>query len=170
MKKLFIVLTILGCFIMSGCANKSESPKNAVLNLHLGADPSILNPILTSDSASSSVVGLVFTGLFRVNAQLKMEPDLAKSYTVSPDGLTYVFHLRRDVKWHDGKPFTADDVIFTFQKILDPKTNTVRRSDYVMDGVPVKFEKLDTYTVQITLPKPFAQVGELFCERYVQVW
>ena len=155
MKKLFILLTLLGCLVASGCA-KSHISKDAVLNLHLGADPSILNPILSTDSASSSVVGLVFNGLFRVNSELKMEPDLAKSYTVSPDGLKYVFHLRHDVTWHDGKPFTADDVLFTFQKIQDPKTNTVRRSDYVMDGVAIKFEKIDTYTIQATLPKPFA--------------
>ncbi|NQY73837.1 MAG: peptide-binding protein, partial [Candidatus Margulisbacteria bacterium] len=61
-------------------------------------------------------------------------------------------------KWHDGAPFSADDVVFTFNTLLDPKTNTVRRSSYIIDGVPIQFKKMGTHIFQATLPKPFAPV------------
>lgn len=156
MKKISSIVLVLLTFFLVACAHKPAATKPRVLLLHLGANPSVLNPILSTDSASSSVIDLVFSGLFRVNTQLNLEPDLAESYTISPDGKTYLFHLRQNVRWHDGHPFTASDVVFTFQKILDNKTNTVRRSDYVIDGIPVTFEALDPHTVKATLPKPFA--------------
>lgn len=132
------------------------SDPNGVLLLSLGGDISTLNPILTTDTSSSSVSGLIFSGLVRINEKLEPIPDLAESWQVLSGGRVWRFKLRRGVKWHDGKPFTARDVIFTFQKILDPKTNTVRRSDYVIDDVPIVTRAIGVFEVEFKLPKPFA--------------
>lgn len=146
---------VVSLFFVSCSRNKPNTIKG-VLNLQLGGEPSILNPILATDSPSFEVIGLIFNGLLRVNEELELEPDLAESYEIKSNGKRYLFKLRKDVKWHDGQPFTAKDVVFTFNKILDPKTNTVRRSNYLIDGKAIKFSAIDDYTVQVDLPKPFS--------------
>lgn len=134
----------------------SQADPNGKIVFTLGGEVSILNPILSTDTASSAVEGTVFTGMTKINEKLEVIPDLAESWKVSKDGKLWTFYLRKDVKWHDGSPFTAEDVVFTFDSILNPKVNSVRRSDYMIDGAPIKFKALDKYTVQAALPKPFA--------------
>ena len=161
----FLVLIIF----LAGCAGKapqgqkpvrlphpSQADPNGKLIFSLLGEVSILNPILSTDTASSAVEGTIFSGLTRINEKLEVIPDLAKSWKVSKDGKIWTFYLRKDVKWHDGHPFTAEDVVFTFNSILNPKVNSVRRSDYIIDGKPIEFKALDKYTVQAALPKPFA--------------
>lgn len=150
---LVVVSTIL--LFSTGC-NKKHSDPTHTLKLRLGAEPNLLNPILTTDTYSSQVVGVIFNGLFRVNESLELEPDLAESYSISKDGKVYIFKLKHGVKWHDGTELTADDVVFTFEKMIDPKTNTVRRSNYVIEGKPIRFVAVDKYTVKAVLPKPFS--------------
>ena len=150
-----LAIIYLGVLIgLYGCS--SSLSNNQVLTLRLGAEPSMLNPILSTDSPSSSVNGYVFSGLLNVTPELELEPDLAESYTVSPDGLVYLFKLKQSIKWHDGKDFTAHDVKFTYDTILNPATNTVRRSDYIIDGKAIEFKVLDEHTLQIRMHKPFA--------------
>ncbi len=153
--KLIILFLIFPLFFLTGC-QKEKITFDPIFKLNISAEPTYLNPILFTDSASGDVVGLVFTGLLKVNPDLSLVPDLATAYSVSKDGLTYTFELRKNVLWHDGKPFTADDVIFTYEKILDPKTNTVRRSDYQINGKNIIFKKIDQYTVKAILPQPFS--------------
>ncbi|HAJ25924.1 MAG TPA: peptide-binding protein, partial [Syntrophus sp. (in: bacteria)] len=74
-------------------------------------DASNLIPILSSDSTSHQIAGLVYNGLVKYDKDLKIVGDLAESWEISPDGLDIVFHLRKGVKWHDGHPFTAQDVL-----------------------------------------------------------
>ena len=71
---------------------------------------------------------MVFNGLLRVSSNMEMVPDLAESFEASEDGTRYTFTLRKDVRWHDGTPFTSADVACTMDALLDPATNTVRRS------------------------------------------
>ena len=130
--------------------------RDGTLRFSLGGEVSVLNPILSTDSVSSAIEGAIFSGLVTVNEQLEMVPDLAESWAVSQDGKVWTFHLRRNVKWHDGVPFTAEDVKFTFDSILNPKVNSVRRSDFIIDGKPIEFKAVDKYTVQAVLPQPFA--------------
>jgi peptide/nickel transport system substrate-binding protein len=118
-------------------------------------DASFLNPILAQDSASSDINSLVFNGLIKYNKDLDgFVGDLAESWKVE-DGSEPVitFHLRKGVHWHDGKEFTAEDVKFTYDKIMDPKTNTVRRSDFELVK---KAEVLDPYTFRVTYTQPFS--------------
>ena len=151
------VLLVAGIVLNTGCA--PSSPKKIAsdtLFLRLGGEPTFLNPVLSTDSPSSSVNGFIYNGLLRVNESLELEPDLAESYVISEDGLTYTFKLKPNVKWHDGQSFSAHDVKFTFDTILNPKTNTVRRSNYIIDGQPIQFSVVDELTFQAKLPKPFA--------------
>jgi peptide/nickel transport system substrate-binding protein len=74
-------------------------------------------------------MGKLFNGLTHLDNDYRSHPDLAESWTVSADGLTYTFKLRRDVKWHDGKPFTSEDVIFSYTEVL-PKYHPVGRLSY----------------------------------------
>jgi peptide/nickel transport system substrate-binding protein len=165
-----IALFVLALFLI-GCAGPGPTPlkgkpirlpdpakadPNGRLVLALLGEVSILNPILSTDAASSSVIGTVFSGMTRINEKLEVIPDLAASWEVSKDGKIWTFHLRKDVKWHDGKAFTAEDVVFTYNAILNPKVNSVRRSEYIINGDPINFKALDKYTVQAILPKPFA--------------
>lgn len=146
----------LVAMVLSGCMGGSSHHTQHVLRLRLAGEPNVLNPLLITDTGSSAVASQVFSGLVRFNEQLDLIPDLATRWVISDGGKRITFYLRRDVSWHDGHPFTARDVLFTFQTLLDPRTNTVRRSDYMVNGQPIRFSAPDAYTVVVTLPQPFA--------------
>lgn len=79
-----------------------------------------LNPMQYPRTPDSNVQNLIFSFLVKPDASLNYEPDLAESWDISDDGTVYTFHLRKDVKWHDGEPFTADDVVFTLTSLANP--------------------------------------------------
>lgn len=116
-------------------------------------DASILNPVLSSDSASNDIVALVYNGLVKYDKDIKLVGDLAKSWDLAQGGLEITFHLRENVRWHDGKPFTADDVLFTYQKLTDPKVRTPFSSDF--EDVR-SVEVLNPLTVRVRYKKVFA--------------
>ncbi|MFH1790940.1 MAG: peptide-binding protein [Candidatus Omnitrophota bacterium] len=116
-------------------------------------DARTLVPVLASDSASHSIVGLIFNGLVKYDKNLNLTGDLAESWDIEDDGLTLVFHLRRDVKWHDGKPFTADDVKFTYEKLIDPDVPTPYSGDFEK---VLSVEVPDPYTVKVSYKEPFS--------------
>ncbi|HEX8219612.1 MAG TPA: ABC transporter substrate-binding protein [Chloroflexia bacterium] len=95
-----------------------ERPRGGTLTIRLGADPASLNPWLAQrDPAARAVTGLLFNGLTRLDNHLQPQPDLADRWEVSADGLSLTFHLRTDVTWHDGQPFTAQDVVWSYQAL-----------------------------------------------------
>ena len=118
-------------------------------------DASYLNPVLAQDSASSDINSFVFNGLIKYNQNLDgFVGELAESWKIEKGPEPVItFFLRKGVLWHDGKEFTADDVKFTYEKLMDPKTNTVRRSDYELVK---KAEVLDPYTFRVTYKQPFS--------------
>jgi peptide/nickel transport system substrate-binding protein len=120
-------------------------------------DASYLNPILASDSASGDINGYVYNGLVKYDKNLKLVGDLAESWDISEEGLVITFHLRKNVKWHDGEPFTSDDVNFTYEKLVDTNTRTPYASDYLMID---RFEIIDPHTVKIRYKKPFSPALE----------
>jgi peptide/nickel transport system substrate-binding protein len=121
------------------------------------AEPSTLLPILASDSSSRDVAGQIYSGLVRYDKNLKLEGELAESWDVSKDGLTITFHLRKGVKWHDGRPFTSHDVLYTYLVTIDPKTPTA----YAESFKQVKqAEAPDPYTFRVRYGKPFAPALE----------
>lgn len=116
-------------------------------------DASVLNPILAKDSASNDINNLVFNGLVKYDKDLRIVGDLAERYEVRRGGLELIFHLRRHVRWHDGQPFTADDVLFTFEKLRDPATLTAYGDNFVdVDRV----EALDAHTVRVIYKRAFS--------------
>ncbi|MDD5542645.1 MAG: ABC transporter substrate-binding protein [Acidobacteriia bacterium] len=118
------------------------------------AEPKSFNWVTANDSASRQVTYQLMADLVHVNrGTQEVEPALAKSWEVSADGRSYTFHLRQDVKFSDGRPFSADDVVFTYQVFLDPKVNSTQRSLLIIDGKEPAVEKLDAYTVRFTFPR-----------------
>lgn len=117
-------------------------------------DASTLIPMLGSDSASHEYAGNIFDGLVEYDKTLStLEPRLAESWDVEDGGQKITFHLRRDVKWTDGQPFTARDVEFGFHLIRDPATLTSYSEDYKQVQ---SFELLDDHNFRVVYEKPFA--------------
>lgn len=117
------------------------------------ADARTLIPILASDSASAEICNLLFNGLVKYDKDINLAGDLAEKWEIKDEGLTIIFYLRKNVTWHDGHPFTAADVEFTYQKLLDPKVKTPYGGDFER----VKsLEIINDYTVKVTYKEPFA--------------
>ena len=116
-------------------------------------DASNLIPLLASDSTSHEIAGLIFNGLIKYDKDIRIVGDLAESWEISKDGLVITFHLRKGVRWHDGRPFTAADVLYTYQVTVDPKTPTAYAGDFLKVK---KAEVLDDWTFRATYDKPFA--------------
>ncbi|CCM11634.1 ABC transporter substrate-binding protein [Helicobacter heilmannii] len=109
-----------------------------------------INPLFDEDH--DSALDFVFSGLIRFSPDMQIQPDLATSWEKSADGLNWVFHLRKGVLWHDGKPFSAQDVKFTLEQAQNPKLNAPARANFSeIKSVQV----LDPYTLKITLKAPF---------------
>lgn len=131
---------------------RAPSYGDAIVVASIG-DATTLVPIIAWDSSSHDICGLVFNGLIRYDKDLNLEGELAESWEVREGGLVIIFHLRKNVRWHNGKPFTAQDVEFTYKKLIDPNVKT----PYSGDFEKVKsLEVLDDYTVKITYKEPFS--------------
>jgi len=126
----------------------------------LPAEPATLNPITATDVYAGAIDGLVMETMLDMDLKTQeLIPLLAESWEVSEDKLTFTFHLRKDVRWHDGKPFTADDVIYSFERIMDPKVDSAHLRLYYIDCVEAK--KLDDYTVRFRWKKPYFKALEM---------
>jgi len=134
------------------------------LHLSTSSNPSRLNPLLATDAGSSEIVGFIFNGLVKYDKDGKeIIGDLAKSYEFKDD-VTLIFHLRKGVKWHDGKEFTSADVKFTYDLIHSAKVVTPYTSTFRM----VKSIKaLDKYTVEVIYKKPYFKALETWMMQIV---
>jgi peptide/nickel transport system substrate-binding protein len=134
MKSQYIALFACFCLLCTHTvwsqADDAPSYGDTIIAGSIG-DASNLIPMLASDSASHDISDLIYNGLVKYDKDLNLVGDLAESWEVSPDGLTITFHLRRGVRWQDGTPFTAEDVLFGFRTITDPKTPTAYAGDYL---------------------------------------
>jgi peptide/nickel transport system substrate-binding protein len=129
----------------------------------LRSEPKTLNPALAVDETSRDVIRCLTADLIHINrGSLKTEPSLAKSWNVSRDGRQYTLELRRGLHFSDGEPFTADDVIFSFQVYLDEKVDSSQRDLLVVGGKPIVVVKVDAYTVRFELAQPYAAAERLF--------
>lgn len=136
--------------------SQAETPRYGGTLIFLKiSDSSTLNPLLTIDDDSFLVANQIFSSLIdrgvAANGSLTYRPDLAESWEISKDGLTYTFHLRKGVKWHDGKPFTSADVKFTYDLYLDPKIALPQRAFYAAIG---SITTPDNNTVVLNLKEP----------------
>jgi len=120
---------ILAAALAPAPVRAQETPtRGGQISMALETDPATLNPILFRGGTEYDLDWILFDSLVELGPDLHPRPLLATSWTVSPDGLTYTFKLKPNVKWHDGKPFTAEDVAFTFYAHLNPKVNSTLRS------------------------------------------
>lgn len=121
--------------------------------------PQFINPLLAQfNQVDYDLSRLIFNGLARFNSQGELEPELAASWHVSPDGLTYQFTLRRDIRWQDGQPFTASDVLFTINLMQDPQFPGAPSLHQLWQSVSV--EQVGDYSIRFTLPEPFPAFTE----------
>lgn len=121
--------------------------------------PKTYNPHRAAETSSTDVTDRIFEGLVSLHRDTGLVvPKLARDYEISEDGTEIIFHLRRGVQWHDGVEFTADDVVFSFDVVYDQNVGSNSRSGLLIDGQPMKYEKIDKYTVKFTLPRPHAPV------------
>jgi peptide/nickel transport system substrate-binding protein len=127
-------------------------------------DPKTFNPVTANETSSLDLIYLMFDGLVKKD-QITQEllPGLAESWTVSPDQKTWRFKLRKGVKWSDGHPFSADDVVFTFNELVyNPKTPNVKVDVLRVDGKDFKVTKIDDLTVEVFTHEIFAPFLEFF--------
>lgn len=122
----------------------------------IGEGPKTFNPFNTKDNISAQMSEIMYDGLVTTDVVTgKTIPKLAKSFSVN--GKEYIINLRHGLKWSDGKPITADDVVFTWQNIIfDGFGNTSTRDSVMIDGKLPTVEKIDDYTVKFVTPEPFA--------------
>lgn len=163
-----VVLSLMLCCV-TGCGGNADGEKtraggfekkqnSRMLRISMLSEPKTFNPVLASDNSSMALLDFMFAGLVEIDPEtVKPKPELAKSWSVSDDHLVWTFNLRDDVVWSDGHKFTADDVIFTFEKVIyNPDVPSSLKSIFTVDGKEFKFEKKDDYTVAVTTPVPYA--------------
>lgn len=150
-KKIPLLITAVFLFL-SGDFVFAEEYGDAIVVASSG-DARTLVPILASDSASGDICGMVFNGLVKYDKNIKIVGDLADSWDIQEEGKVIIFHLRKNVFWHDGAPFTARDVEFTYKKLIDPMVKTPYSGDFerIKD-----LTVIDDHTIKVTYKEPFA--------------
>ena len=127
------------------------------------AEPKTLNPVIATDAVSREVIGRLSADLIEINRVTQQtEPALAKSWKASADGRTFTLQLRKGIRFSDGHPFDADDVIFSFALYMDEAVDSPQRDLLIIDGKPTTVTKVDAYTVRFSLPRPYAAAERIF--------
>lgn len=171
-----MVLSFTGCGKKSGPAAAENSPASyplpeppVVVDCAPGipggrfvigevGDPKTFNPITANESSSLDISRFMFWGLLNFDVPTQeVKPGLAESWTNSPDGKTWTFKLRKNLRWSDGEPLTADDVVFTWNDLIyNPKIDNVMRDPFVVNGKEFTVTKIDDLTVQVVTPEIYA--------------
>jgi peptide/nickel transport system substrate-binding protein len=164
------LLPILGLLVglaLGGCGSEADSAVDRTAGQSaakpaygdtfidaLTGNISGLIPNILTDSSSFEVGSLIYSGLVTRDKDLNIIGELAESWEFSRDCLDLTFRLRRNVRWHDGRPFTADDVVFTYETMVNPKTPTAYREDFrAVD----KVEAVDPHTLHVRYKRPHAK-------------
>ncbi len=114
--------------------------------------PSFVNPLLAVSDADRDTTTLIYSGLMRADGHGGLVPDLAESFEISDDGLSYTFHLKDNLTWHDGQPLTSADIVFTIETAKNPALKSPVRANW--EGVTI--DSPDERTVKLTLANPYA--------------
>jgi peptide/nickel transport system substrate-binding protein len=148
-----LVVLAAGCSsgesVDTGSGSGGSGGGGGVLNAAINGEPDQLDPYSTTNYNSFQVLENVYDTLVEPDDNLQMKPALAESWTTSDDGLTWTFKLRSGVTFSNGDPFTADDVVYSFNRIIDEKLNPSYRLDSVKDVT-----KVDDATVRFELTRP----------------
>lgn len=154
---LVALASLLGLFALERSLLIEEPTYGGVLSEGEVGSPQFINPLLAISDADRDLSQLVYAGLMGLSGNGTLAPILAESYTMSPDGKTYTFTLRKDAVFSDGTPVTAADVVFTVQEAEDAALKSPKYADWA--GVVAT--ALDPHTVQFSLAKPYAPFLEL---------
>ena len=127
-------------------------------------DPKTFNPITANESSSENIFRFLFAGLLGFDTQLQqVQPGLAESWTNAADNKTWTFKLRKNLRWSDGEPLTADDVVFTWNEVIyNPKINNVMRDGFTLAGKNFAVTKIDDLTIQVVTPEIYAPFAVSF--------
>ena len=166
MKKLTTLLLAL-LMMLTALTTAALADGDGQIIIGQASEVANLNPMEYPRTPDSNVQAMIFSYLVQPDEELNFKPDLAESWEISEDGTVYTFHLRKDVVWHDGVPFTADDVVFTLNSLAHPdyiggnenRVLGIVGAEAVQKGEAETISglvKVDDYTVQITLPGPNA--------------
>ncbi len=162
-----LILLVFPAILACGGGGESAPLRRTIIDSRDTYDPRSMDPALSTDVPTGRVVSYLFDGLTRFTPDAKVVPGLAKSWDVTPDGITYTFHLHGGVKFHDGRPLTARNVVASFQRVLDPATKGGRAwplypingaEDYAAGKAKTVagLAAPDDSTVVITLKEPLA--------------
>src|SRR5215471_2751063 len=152
MRSLLCILCLLWLLPFLASCTTPTSANPDVITIALDQPPTNLDPRVGVDASSERFFQIIFSSLVKKDEHSAIQPDLATSWD-NPDAKTYIFHLRHDVKFHDGRPLTSKDVVFTFQSILDRSVQTPKLGTY--DRIQ-SVEAPDPYTVVFRLKDVFA--------------
>jgi peptide/nickel transport system substrate-binding protein len=165
---------LLGCCMLivgiwTGCqrTNNPDSARPATQTQRLviskSAGPRTFNRLLAEDEQTNSLTDCLMGRLIRINRQTQQpEAELATAWQTAPDGKALTCELRRDVFFSDGQPFTAADVLFTFQVLNDPAINAPAADSFDFGGQRIGVEQLDSHRVRFSFPAPYAAAERLF--------
>jgi peptide/nickel transport system substrate-binding protein len=133
-------------------------PPRKTLVIAVAAEPKSFNELIAQETTTTQVTGFLFEGLTRLNTETgKIEGRLAEGWESDADGLSWTFHLRRDVSWFDGRPFTSGDVVFTYRDLIyNPRVVTPAKDVFTLDGRGIEVTAPDPHTVVFKLPRRFA--------------
>jgi len=150
---LWIVAVVI-CLSPAACSDASRptTPATTTLVVSQGGDPGALNPAVTTSGNTHPVTDQMFNGLVGLDEQLNPIPELAERWEIEDNGATYRFHLRRDVRWHDGETFTSADVKFTFEEALLKYHSRTRAA---LEGLLTRIDTPDPHTAVMHLARPY---------------
>ncbi len=138
--------------VLASCSSRHPAGQPGTVNFLIESMPANLDPRIGTDAFSAHIDGMIFSSLLAHDARMNIVPDLAESWE-TPDPLTYVFHLRRGVKFHDGRTLTSADVKFTFDSIMSGAVKTPKRGSFSLVS---SIAAPDEYTVVFHMKEPYA--------------
>ncbi len=157
------------CFcLLAACQPSASAVDTRKIVYGLTLNVSGIDPHVNQNSELGIVLRQVYdTLLYRDPKTRQIVPGLAKDWVISPDGLTYTFHLREDVTFHDGTPFNAEAVAANIQRIMDPVTASQKSRQLL--GPLASYQIVDTYTINLILSEPYAPLLDALCQIYTAI-
>lgn len=163
-KLLGLMISGMLCIIATtSCSKKADSHPNDMIRVDTGSEVPTLDPTLSEDTSSTRIAFDLFAGLVDFDQHNKIIPGMASSWNISPDGRVYTFHLRKGLKFSDGSPITANDFVYTFRRLVDPKV----ASPYnmlianVVNAKDIIDNKASLDTLGVSAPDPLTFVVKL---------